>query len=136
MRPVLHGDIVTAARVLLPLPHPKRREIMQQMLEQASFADLHFKRLRRGHPVWGNGSLMAAAMARDMAPEPFLDDLAYCRCFVVVFEELIKWRCERVAFNRPRKLRKKQRLDQVSYVLSECPHRNLYKYRIRPHLSV
>lgn len=86
---------------------------MRQILEQASIADLHFKRLKRGHPVWGNGSLVAAALRREMAPEPFLDDQEYCSCFVVVFEELIRWRGERASFNRSRRLRKLRLLDQV-----------------------
>jgi len=79
---------------------------MRQMLERASIADLYYKRLKRGHPVWGNGSLMAIAKTREMAAEPFLDDQAYCRCFVIVFEELIKWRSERASFNRSRKSRR------------------------------
>jgi len=103
MRPVLHGDVVAAARVLLGVPRAERRRVMRQMLQQASFADQYYKRLKRGHPTWGNGSLMAAAGTREMAPEPFLDDPTYCRCLVVVFEELIRWRSERAAFNRPRK---------------------------------
>ncbi len=113
MRPVLHGDVAAAARVLLRRPHHVRRAIMRQMLEQASIADLHYKRLKRGHPIWGNGSLMAVAITQDMAPEPFLDDQEYCRCFVTVFEELIKWRRERASFSRPRKTRRSLQLDQA-----------------------
>lgn len=89
---------------------------MRQMLEQASIADLHYKRLKRGHPVWGNGSLMAVAMTQEMAPEPFLDDQEYCRCFIVIFEELIRWRSERDSFNQPRRSRKWQQLDQALVV--------------------
>ena len=113
MRPVLHGDVVAAARVLLWRPHHERRAVMRQLLEQASIADLHYKRLKRGHPIWGNGSLMAVSMARDMASEPFLDDPEYCLCFVVVFEELIRWRSESALFNRPHKSRRLRQLDQV-----------------------
>lgn len=113
MRPVLHGDIVSAARVLLRLPSIERRAIMRQMLDQASIADLYYKRFGRGHPVWGNGSLMAVATMQDMAREPFLDDLVYCSCFVHVFEELIRWRSERASFNRPRRKRRLPKLDQV-----------------------
>lgn len=113
MRPVLHGDVMAAARVLLRLPCDKRQAVMQQMLERASFADLYYKRLGRGHAEWGNGSLMAVAFARDMAIETFLDDPDYCSCFVLVFEALIQWRSERASFNRPRKSRRLPRLDQA-----------------------
>lgn len=113
MRPVLHGDVVAAARVLLQSPPHEQRTVMRQMLEQASIADLFYKRLKRGHPVWGNGSLMAAAMTRKMAPEPYLDDPAYCHCFVVVFEELISWRHERTSLNSQRKRQRSRSLDKV-----------------------
>jgi len=104
---------MAAARVLLRVPDGKRQAVMQQMLERASIADLYYKRLGRGHPEWGNGSLMAVAFGRDMAPEPFLDDPDYCSCFVVVFEALIRWRSERASFSRPRKTRRLPRLDQA-----------------------
>ena len=116
MRPVLHGDVVAAARVLLRVSVERRCTVMRQMLEQACAADQFRKRLRRGHPVWGNGSLMAMAMARPMLREPFLDDADYCRCLVVVFKMLITWRCERAAFNRPRKSHRLARSGQVPAV--------------------
>jgi len=107
---------VAAGRVLLGVPDASRRALMRQMLEQASVADLYYKRLGRGHPVWGNGSLMAVAMSHPMMHEPFWDDPEYCRCLVVVFEALILWRSERAALNRPRRLCKSAQLDQVPAV--------------------
>lgn len=79
-------------------------------------ADRFRKRLGRGHPVWGNGSLMAVATARPMLCEPFLDDPDYCHCLVVVFKTLITWRGERAAFNLPRKSRKWAQLGQAPAV--------------------
>jgi hypothetical protein len=101
MRPVLHADVVAAARVLLALPVDRRRLKMRQMLEQAAAADLYRKRLKRGHPLWGNGCLMSVAARSEMLPEPFLDDVQYCRCLVDVFQVLLDWRRERAALNRP-----------------------------------
>ncbi len=108
MRPVLHADMVAAARVLLALPAGNRREKMREMLEQAAVADLYRKRLKRGHPLWGNGCLMAVASRHKMLPEPFLDDLQYCRCLIDVFQVLLDWRCERAALNRPCKKRRQK----------------------------
>jgi len=103
MRPVLHSDVVAAARVLLRLPDGCRRREMRRLLEQAAVADLYRKRLRQVHPQWGNGSLMAAAGARDMAPEKFLDDPDYCCCLMLVFEVLLDWRREREEINHSHK---------------------------------
>lgn len=113
MRPVLHGDVAAAARVLLSAPEQDQRALMLQMLERASVADVYYKRFGRGHSVWGNGSLMAVALSYDMAAEPFLDDPAYCRCWVVVFETLIHWRSERALLNQPRTQQKRRRLGQA-----------------------
>lgn len=104
MRPVLHSDVVAAARVLLALPKGGRLQAMRKMLERAGAADLYRKRLRKHHPDWGNGSLMAVAMGHEMRPEPFMDDPDYCRCLMVVFEGLLNWRCEKAAHNQTRRL--------------------------------
>ena len=116
MRPVLHGDVVAAARVLLRVSDKRRRGVMNQMLEHASAADKFRKRLGRGLRNCGNGSLMAVAMGQAMLDEPFLDDPDYCRCLVVVLEVLILWRSERASFNRTRKTRRLARSDQVQAV--------------------
>ena len=113
MRPVLHGDVVAAALVLLRLPGSARSEVMRDMLEQAAAADLYRKRLGKGHPAWGNGSLMAVAMRRERAAEPFLDDPEYCRCLITVFSELLAWRGERAMFSRKRRKCRSARSDQA-----------------------
>lgn len=105
---------MAAALVLLWLPVAARSRVMRDMLEQAAAADLYRKRLGKGHPAWGNGSLMAVAMGRDRAAEPFLDDPDYCRCLIMVFTTLLEWRSERAVFNRRRR---KYRLAQPDQVL-------------------
>lgn len=104
MRPVLHGDVMAAARVLVALPLSLRPVVMEQLLEQAAAADLFRKRLNRGHPEWGNGSLMGAAMKRNMAPEPFLDDPDYCRCLMLVISTLLVWRSDKAVLSQKRKI--------------------------------
>lgn len=103
MRPVLHGDVVAAACALLARPDAERPVLMQRMLSEAAIADLYRKRLGRPHPIWGNGSLMAAARRRVRAAEPFLDDRDYCACLAMVFEALIDWRAERAALTGTRR---------------------------------
>ncbi|WP_457646696.1 DUF7742 family protein [Profundibacter sp.] len=116
MRPVLHGDVVAAALVLLRVPVPARRNAMRDMLEQAAAADLYRKRLGKGHPAWGNGSLMAVAMRQGRASEPFLDDPDYCRCLITVFSELLAWRSERAMFSRKRRKCRSARSGQAEAV--------------------
>ncbi|SMX42001.1 DUF7742 family protein [Actibacterium lipolyticum] len=94
MRPVLHGDVVAAARVLLATPASKRSFIMAEMLSRASAADAYRKRFGRAHFRWGNGSLMAVAYGYEMRPEPFLDDADYCSCLAQVFDALKTWRSD------------------------------------------
>lgn len=133
MRPVLHGDVVTAARVLLRLPEGARVGQMRRMLEQATAADRYRKKLGRAHPFWGNGSLMAVAMGRPMAREPFLDDLAYCSCLALVFEALIGWRCENAGLNRSRNSHSSALSGQVPGAQTECPRHNRHNSRIHLH---
>ncbi len=116
MRPVLHGDVVAAALVLLRLPVLARRDAMRDMLEQTAAADLYRKRLGKGHPAWGNGSLMAVAMWRERASEPFLDNPDYCRCLITVFSTLLEWRAERAMFSRRRRKCRSARSDQAATV--------------------
>ncbi|MCV2880990.1 hypothetical protein [Actibacterium sp. XHP0104] len=95
MRPVLHGDVVSAARALMGLPEAARRAAFQGMLVRASAADAYRKRFGKAHPEWGNGSLMAVALPGVKGPEPFLDAPDYCRCLSLVFDMLVEWRAAR-----------------------------------------
>lgn len=74
MRPVLVGDMLAAARVLMALPREARDGAMAELLAEAELADRFRKRCGRAHPRFGNGSLMAAALVRAPGPEPFPAD--------------------------------------------------------------
>lgn len=100
MRPVQHGDVVAAARALLRLPETGRAAALRRMLAQARAADAYRKRLGKAHPEWGNGSLMAVALRGGVPPEPKLDVPDYCRCLVMVFEELVAWRMAQASHGR------------------------------------
>ncbi len=70
MRPVLPGDLDRAVGALLAVPNAERAELAADLVRTARIADLYRKRLGRVHPTWGDGSLMAAAMARPRQPLP------------------------------------------------------------------
>lgn len=89
MRPVLHGDVSSAARVLLRAPEAQRRDLCERMIREAEAADDHVRRFGKLHPLFGNGSLMSAARKRVLATEPGFDDLSYCACFELVLRCLI-----------------------------------------------
>lgn len=89
MRPLLHGDISSAARALLHAPPSSRRRLCARMIHEAEQADRYFRRNGRVHPVWGNGSLMSAARKRTLADEPGFDNVEYCRCLTMVLRGLI-----------------------------------------------
>ena len=91
MRPVLHGDISAAARALLAAPLADRDQLSTLLISAAEVADQHVARTGRLHPVYGNGSLMAAARSRPLADEPSFDDLQYCQCFEMVLLKLIRF---------------------------------------------
>ncbi|MGD9862291.1 MAG: hypothetical protein AB7S99_03670 [Pseudodonghicola sp.] len=95
MRPVLHGDLSSAARALLAVPPAARAGLCARLLEQAEQADAFRLRNGRLHPRWGNGSLMAAARRQPLADEPGLDDPDYCRCVAMVLRALIARRAGR-----------------------------------------
>lgn len=89
MRPLLHGDVSNAARALLAVPRSFRPVLCRRMIVEAEAADDHVRRTGRLHPLWGNGSLMAAARRRRLADEPGFDDADYCACFEMVLRALI-----------------------------------------------
>lgn len=92
MRPVLHGDVSNAARALLNVPRSRRQSLCQRLLREAESADAYAQSAGRVHPLWGNGSLMAAARKRVLANEPTFDDAEYCDCFEMVLRGLIERR--------------------------------------------
>ncbi|TCO70903.1 hypothetical protein [Rhodovulum euryhalinum] len=99
MRPVLHGDVVAAARALYVRSPEERLAAMALMLARADAADAYRKRFHRAHPEWGNGSLMALACRQDLPPEPPLDDPDYCRCLALVLASLADSRMSKAAFS-------------------------------------
>lgn len=89
MRRVLHGDVRAAARTLLAAAPAARAPLLNRLFDEAEIADAHRLTTGRAHPDYGTGSLMAAALAHPVAPEPYLDEPAYAACMALVFEALI-----------------------------------------------
>jgi len=89
MRPVLHADVVAAARCLLGVKADKRPALVAELIARSERAERFQRVTGRAHPVFGNGCLEAAAARFFRPAEPFLDDPDYCGCMLTVFEALL-----------------------------------------------
>lgn len=88
MRPVLPGDVSTAARALLLVPREARAAQARRLIDQASAADAHCRQTGRAHGRWGNGTLMAAAYSHPLGQEIRFDDPDYLDCQLHVLKAL------------------------------------------------
>jgi hypothetical protein len=95
MRRVLWSDLITATRAVLAVD-PVRREVFAvALVAQACHADRYTRRLRRDHPDWGNGTLLAAAHKHSLAGERSFDDPDYALCCQHVLTALQRLRAEK-----------------------------------------
>ncbi|WP_417807588.1 hypothetical protein [Thioclava sp.] len=81
MRPVLDGDLIALARVVMTWPSAQRGARLAEAISQVEEADAHREREGRAHPKWGNGSLMSWALgypagSRDAGNPEYLRALA------------------------------------------------------------
>lgn len=96
MRPVMLGDVRTAARAMLAVPAGEQIALCQRLLREADWADRYTRRRAKPHYLWGNGTLLGAASHHVLAPEPTFDDVAYCRAFAIVLGQLVARRTPQV----------------------------------------
>jgi len=68
MRAVGLGDLAAAAGALLAEAPARRPALAARLVAEARAAEVCRRASGRSHPVWGNGTLMAAALARPQAP--------------------------------------------------------------------
>lgn len=92
MRPLSHGDVARAARVLIGMPEAAHEAALALMFEQVETADAYRRERGRPHPRWGDGSLGAVALRWPIRPEPPLEDLGYARALARVFEAVVAHR--------------------------------------------
>lgn len=89
MRPVTLTDLTAAARVLRALPEGQREAAMAALIARADLADRMRREAGRNHPLWGNGTLAAAALA----PGTRLADPAgpeYLACLALALEAVLR----------------------------------------------
>ena len=89
-RPVLPGDVSTAARAHLTVPAAQRDALCRRFFDGAAEACCRVEREGRLHPIWGNGSLDSAARRYPLADELTLDDPEYLHCIIRVLQEILR----------------------------------------------
>ena len=94
MRGVLVGDLEYAVAALLAQDRATWNAIAADMIAQAHLADCTRKRLGRGHPQFGTGSLMSAASKRVRARRCDRCDITYCAALDCVLRALQDWRAD------------------------------------------
>ena len=95
MRMITQGDVNAAARALVALPdHGARSALLRALLCDARRAARHRCRTGRIDPALGNGTLMAAALARPHVPALDLSDTRHLQALEEVISGLIALRLE------------------------------------------
>jgi len=89
MRPVTQSDISAAARVLLRVPPDRREQAARHLVERAVQADLHRLTTGRHHPRYGNGTLLSAALAHDMANPATGREVDFLAAMASVIEQIL-----------------------------------------------
>ncbi|MQQ06960.1 hypothetical protein GFB49_00680 [Epibacterium sp. SM1979] len=87
--PILPGDVSAVARALLLVGADSRRGLCRQIFAGAALAFQHVEDHRRLHPVWGDGTLNAAARRFPLAPEPGFEDRDYAAATQMVLAVLM-----------------------------------------------
>ncbi|WP_456300435.1 DUF7742 family protein [Thalassococcus lentus] len=88
MRPVLPDDLFAAARACLAVPPHVRFAHAQSLVGAAMVADAYRQRNNRLHPVFGGGTLMAAALAHEQVSEARVDNADFRECLIDVLRAL------------------------------------------------
>lgn len=91
MRRCLPGDLFEAAGLLAASSDPAA--LISRLLDQADAAHRYAKRFGRAHPAWGNGSLMARALAETGPRHPIRHSARFLQALALVATELACRKC-------------------------------------------
>ncbi|MEL7459763.1 MAG: hypothetical protein AAFX45_13825 [Pseudomonadota bacterium] len=83
-----HGDLITVARLLRSKPLQMRSWVLARVFDEARAASQWVSKTNTCHPVWGDGTLMSAALRRGQPPHYGLDDPEYGACLAEVAREI------------------------------------------------
>ena len=92
MRRCLIGDILAAASVLAPGDAAQLQINSARLIAEADAAHRYAKRHGRPHAAWGNGSLMARAMAEPLVQPANFSCASYLAAFAAITKTLADFR--------------------------------------------
>ena len=92
MRRCLIGDLLAAASVIAAADPALMQISGARLIAEADAAHRYAKRHGRPHPRWGNGSLMARAMAEPLLLHADFSCLAYLAAFGAITTALTGFR--------------------------------------------
>lgn len=90
MRPVLAPDLICAARAVMAAPRNAQVSMAQALLFQAETADWHRRRFGEAHPLFGDGTLAAAARHAPMEDERALCDGEMAAAMITVLRTVLQ----------------------------------------------
>ena len=90
MRPVTVTDLCAAARVLLALPEAQRATGMAALIARTERADRYRRETGCCHPAYGNGTLLAAALAHPARDPDCPGARDYLACLGLACEALLR----------------------------------------------
>ncbi|MFA8385261.1 MAG: hypothetical protein ACEPO2_06520 [Pelagibaca sp.] len=65
MTPVIYNDVLAAVSVVAAAPPDRQASVMAELIREADLAEMYRLSYRAAHPVFGDGSLIAAALRHD-----------------------------------------------------------------------
>jgi hypothetical protein len=83
------GDLAAAARALMAVPEARRGLLLRRLMDEADLAERYRRTRGRAHPVFGNGTLMSAALARPQAGPVAPGDSDYLACLAQAIEGVL-----------------------------------------------
>jgi hypothetical protein len=83
------GDLAAAARAMMAVAETRRGPLLLRLLDEADLGDRHRRTCGRSHPVFGNGTLMSAALARPQRHPSGPGDVEYLACLAQAIEGVL-----------------------------------------------
>lgn len=65
MTPVIYNDVLAAVSVVAAAPPERQASVVAELIHEAELAEAYRLRYRVAHPVFGDGSLITAALRHD-----------------------------------------------------------------------